>query len=147
MYEGDVRLDRVHLLVAILLTWVTLGLYPAYWIYSRRGAFNAMGPRRVDDLLGIAPLGMAILSLVFAVLGRSADLATGVLDGLMSLVGGVIMIVVSFRFRENLRSWVRERERSPLAADSVAKSGLMTFLFGPLYLQYHINRLKDAGLL
>jgi hypothetical protein len=89
---------------------------------------------------------MAILSLVFAVLGRSADLATGVLDGLMSLVGGVIMIVVSFRFRENLRSWVRERERSPLAADSVAKSGLMTFLFGPLYLQYHINRLKDAGL-
>ncbi|MCX7827696.1 MAG: DUF4234 domain-containing protein [Thermanaerothrix sp.] len=141
------RVKRVSLLVMILLSFVTVGIYPAYWVYSRRQAFNSMGSAHVGDVLGTVPLILGFVSLGFSFKSAISPVWGGMAGGLASLVGAVMMIVACFRYRDNLREYVKVRESSPLAADSVARSWFMTLVFGALYLQYHVNRLLDAGLL
>lgn len=141
------RVKRVSLLMMVFLSLITLGIYGAYWIYSRRKSFNAMGSAQVGEVLGTAPLILSFLSLGFSMRSAIIPIWGGAAEGLTSLGAAVMMIVACFRYRSSLREYVRAREVSPLAADSVARSGIMTFFFGALYLQYHLNRLMDAGLL
>ncbi|EHM09273.1 hypothetical protein TheveDRAFT_0085 [Thermanaerovibrio velox DSM 12556] len=141
------RIKRVPLLMMVLLSVVTMGIYPAYWVYSRRDAFNQMGSAHVGDVLGTVPLILGFVSLGFSFKSAISPIWGSMAGGLASLVGAVMMILACFRYRENLRFYVKIRDASPLAAESVARSWFMTLIFGALYLQYHVNRLLDAGLL
>jgi hypothetical protein len=59
-------------------------------------------------------------------------------DGLANLMGGVLMLVWAFRFRERLRQHVNAHGKS------VHIGPILTFFLQFIYLQYKINQLRDT---
>ena len=140
---------RVSLLVMILLSLVTLGIYPGVWLYLRREAFNRLSAAaRLEDFLVYGVLGANILSVAVSVADAASSYgSTSFLASLVSLASFVLTVLAAFRIRTQLRDYARRKDPSGLAADQVARSPLWTFLFSFLYIQHHLNRLLDAGLL
>lgn len=139
---------RVSLLVMVLLSVVTLGIYSGVWLYLRREAFNRLSPTiRLEEPLVWGVLGLSVLNAAFSFSDAACRFGeSSFLSSLLSLGSFVLMVVVAFRLRAMLRDYARRRDPSSLAAEQVARSGLWTFLFSFLYIQHHLNRLIDAGL-
>jgi uncharacterized protein DUF4234 len=141
---------RRSVILMILLSIVTFGLYFPIWFLRRRAALNRLdSPRK----LRLWPFVIAVTWFVFQFIVRiaagSAPLAQAIDEGaalLLSLVRfavGILMLVQSFFTKDILEDHLAgpgDQVPNPLLVDTVKLSGVMTFFFQIFYLQYVINR-------
>jgi len=115
--------------LVILLSLVTLGLYPAIW-YVRRAPFldSLDADKKVGQLPWIALLG------VVASFGVSLAQAPDAVRQAVQLGGGIFNLFLAFRVANVLRS---DFARSGRLLDV---STLAVFFFGCFYLQHVMNR-------
>lgn len=142
-----VAIQRMHLCKVVLFQVLTLGIYTPVWFLRRLDAFNAHDARadkQVSDTLVYVMLGCSILALVGgffagflqAMQSPSAVVADGV-STLANIISVVLMVIAAFQVRKVLQ------ER--FTAEGTPLSGVWTFFFNVLYLQYRINRLTDRA--
>jgi hypothetical protein len=131
------ELKKTPVLVVLLFTVITLGLYFPIWFLRRRKALNHLAPE--DDNVNVVVFGLAglfVLAFCFglyqglqsgmgAIPTRNAQLTTRIVD----LVSRLFVIVASFRVKTILEGHYPER-----------LSAVWTFFLSIFYLQYRINR-------
>jgi hypothetical protein len=128
-YDGE----RRSVLLMVLLSIVTVGLYPSIW-YIRRTPF--LDSRRADKRVGILP--WCVLLLFATVFVTSAAKAPPPLVNSVQLFSGIMNLVLAFRVAGILRSDFARTGRL------VDVSGVGVFFFGCLYLQHVINQAADT---
>ena len=149
-------LRRRSIPAMIGLSVVTLGLYYPMWFLRRREALNLLHANRKLELwpfsLVFAYQTVSLCMAIFWSWPSLEDESTGgVLWMLFRLILGILMMIQTF-FVKN----IIEDHLAPVAQDElglanppVRLSGLLTFVLGTFYLQYHINanldRLRPAA--
>jgi hypothetical protein len=129
--------ERRSVLLILVLSIVTLGIYPAFW-YLRRARF--LDSLSSDQKLGRMPVFLLIAYGVTFVLGavvgvtREGDALTRPID----LAVGIFGLVIAFRVAHILRSDFARTGRF------IKVSGVWVFFLGPLYLQHVINKAADT---
>ena len=142
-YDAILDFPQQSVLLLLLLTVVTLGIYSYAWLLQQGRRLNARLPG-----VQAAPLPFLVGVLVFAVVSALLDVLTlfsndatltnvsNVLDRVMWVLGLIAVFQVRNRLNLLLGS-VRD--------GSHWFSAVWTFLFGQIYLQYKINRLRRAA--
>jgi hypothetical protein len=125
-------------MLSLLFNWVWV-LILANWARRLSGNNKAM------VLVAMYPAGFlaGILSFGFAAAQHSPGATT--IGGLLIFAGLIAYIVGIFKIREAMEEYYNSRENIALTL-----SGVMTFFFSTIYLQYHINRIhrwKNTGIL
>ncbi len=100
---------------------------------------------RAMVLVAMYPAGFVagILTVAFATSSHNSGLSG--LGALFILGGAIIYIFGIFKIREAMEDYYNSRENIALTL-----SGVMTFFFSTIYLQYHVNRIarwKKTGIL
>jgi hypothetical protein len=137
---------RTNVLLMVVLTIATLGVYYPYWFLSRRPLLNMLrSPERVE----VWPFACAIVLLVAnaAIALRTPGPAEGTADPLALLVElafGLTLLVQCFKVRRMLASHLGDRvpppgQRTPPEAWAATLSSMAVFFFGIFYLQHIIN--------
>lgn len=125
-------------LVFILFTWVW-SLVLANWARKLVNKNTAM------VLVAMYPAGIVAGGVTIAV-GTASDTTALTVLGFIFLIAGVISYVLGiFKIRDAMEDYYNSKENIGLAL-----SGVMTFFFSIVYLQYHINRIakwKQTGIL
>lgn len=128
----DAALPKLPILVMIVLEVVTLGFYSPYWFLSRRRALNRLVSW--DPISWILPVFQVTVmvvaigdSIVYDVVRETPSPVPG---RMYDIAVGIIGLVLSFRVKGMLEDIDSEQQYS----------GIWTFLFRELYLQYKINR-------
>ena len=143
-------LKQRRVLVMIVFTIVTFGLYYLIWFFRRRNALNALNsPRKV----ALWPLLLSIANLVVDfVLGivsgdRRVEEAIGAMPAmfftLVRFVTGVVMIWQCFVIKDIIEDHLSgpdDGTTPSIFVERVQLSGLATFFLSIFYLQYAINR-------
>lgn len=141
---------RRNIVLMIVLTLVSFGLYYPFWFLRRRAALNGLdAPRKL-------PLWPFLIILAYSVMNLGEVIAFGdvpdvqtlgaggaLLLLLVRLAVGVLIIVQCFLIKDILEDHLagpEDQVPSPLLSNRVQLSGLLTFLFGIFYLQHIINR-------
>jgi hypothetical protein len=143
-------LKRRSVLLMVVLTLVTFGLYYPIWFLRRRAALN-----RLDSPRKLRLWPFAVFTAWFAfqfIVGFAAALRahgqvargeTPLLFNLFQLGINILMLVQSFFTKDILEDHLSgpgDDVPNALFVDSVKLSGVMTFFFQIFYLQYVINR-------
>ncbi|MGH9324462.1 MAG: DUF4234 domain-containing protein [Vicinamibacteria bacterium] len=137
----ELALPRTGLLVMILITLVTLGLYIPYWFLSRRRALNHLAAE-ADNVNLLTFLLAATYAIAFAFGSISGALSETVGSTLaafrqgttiIDLVSRILTIILSFR----VKSILEANHPEPLSA-------VGTFFLSLFYLQYKINRMGET---
>ena len=128
---AEAQLEEYPLWLLILISILTLGIYAPVWFLTQRRALNGL---RAEEKLGP---GVFLLILVLCSINAASDspgssIGWEVLSGLLGLAAWIISLIQSFKVRRIISAhW------------AVPLSGVATFLFQHLYLQYKINRLLE----
>ncbi len=134
------ELPRTSVLLMILLTLVTLGLYIPYWFLRRRRAFNQLAPE--GDRINFLTFAVAGATAIAWVLGFLSGLLIGASAPSTPLeqwttwieVGSrILTIILGFQIKSILESNHPER-----------LSAVGTFFLSLFYLQYKINRIGQT---
>ena len=143
-------LRRTSVLLLIFLTFVTVAIYYPVWFLRRRRALNGLRSR--DKLntgvfvvaIVLFSVGLLLMLMAWALEGFGEGLGRGdllaVSKGLegfaqfLNLVAGIALLIQSFKVRRMLTEHLAAHTGQP-----VSISGLGTFFFQILYLQYKIN--------
>jgi hypothetical protein len=154
--KTEARLEDTSVLGAIVLSFLTAGIYQPIWFLTRRRALNNLHSK--EKLGWGAPsvvLFLMLASICLPFVGSAkwgswvqAENALGPLHPLILLVAGVILIVQCFKVRRILLDHLAPRQEGMFSAsirfqydDSFSRMG--TFFLGIFYLQYKINSLID----
>lgn len=133
---------RIGLIWFILLSIITLGIYPACWVILRRKDFNALnGTEKIADWAAFLPLGLVLL---FLFLGTTLTEGQG--GEVFNLLSFAVWIWLAFKMRRILRDHVAA-VAPDYAENNVAPSALWTVIFTLFYIQHQINRLIDVDIL
>ena len=143
-------LKRRSVLLMIVLTLVTFGLYYPIWFLRRRAALNRLdSPRKLrlwPFVLFTAWFALQLMTGFAAALNPRGQVTGGetpLLFNLLQLGINIAMLVQSFFTKDILEDHLAgpgDEVPSPLFVDSVKLSGVMTFFFQIFYLQYIINQ-------
>lgn len=125
--------ERRSILLLIGLTVATLGIYSVVWFIRRRHFLDSLQADVKLGTMAMAPLVATAVSVVLAFVGLPPEL-----DQALSVGAGVVSVVTAFRVAHVLRSDFAR------TGSFIRVSGVATFFFGALYLQYVINRAADA---
>ena len=130
-----------HWAIVLVLVVVTRQLFNLVWaLIQANWARKLSGDNKALVLTAMYPAGIIAGVLTIAL---ARDLAP--LGGLFILAGAVMMIIGVFAIRSAMEDYYNSVENIGLML-----SGVMTFFFGTVYLQYHINhiaRWKKTGVL
>jgi len=130
-------LRRRSLLLMIVFTFISFGVYYPVWWFRRRAGLNRLNsPTKLAlwPLLLFASLFVVPFGLAFVRIDPDEDLAGEAILGLLAvfqLYVGILMIIQAFRAKGMIEDH---------AAEQVKLSGVMTFFFSIFYLQWAINR-------
>ena len=156
--EPEAKFEKTSVVVVILLSLLTGGIYLPIWFLRRREAINRL--RSPEGIGWAAPFAATV---AFS-LGLCAAFASGFAGAMglreavgelfasgrvLAMVGAVLILFACFRVRRIVLDHLHTQS-SGLFASSVALerdtsfSGVATFFFGIYYLQYKINRFLGA---
>jgi hypothetical protein len=128
---SDYRHEQRPVILCIVLTFVTFGLYPAIWFLRRRAFLNSLNASKtLSPVLPSASIGLSVLALVFAFAGKEGGPFETFLDG----IAAIVLVIASFRVASMLSSDFARTGRL------LSVSYGATFFFGIFYLQYKMNR-------
>jgi hypothetical protein len=127
----------LHWGLVLLFGFLSCGLFLYIWMF-----FQALAAKRLDPRSNAIILYIIGAAISFG--GTSVGVAIGYnhygtpnLSGLLNVAGWVLIIVGHFNIKSSLESYFNTVERIGLRL-----SGVMTFFFGTIYLQYHFNRIN-----
>jgi len=129
---------NLHWSIVLILGMTTLGLFNMVWaLLQANWARKLSGNNKPMVLVAMYPAGI-ITIVVMSILQVP-------LVPLVRLVTGIVYLVGIFAIREAMEDYYNSNENVGLSL-----SGVMTFFFSTVYIQYHINRLarwKKTGVL
>lgn len=131
--SGSYRDERRSVPLLLLLTILTLGLYPSVWFFRRRRFLDARDSSKKLGPLAAAPLVATVVSCALAFVELPPEV-----DRLVTVMTGVVTLITAFRVAAILRSDFARTGRF------LKVSGVGTFFFNALYLQYKINQAADT---
>jgi len=141
-------LKRRSVIVMIIFTIVTLGIYYVVWFFRRRGGLNRLNSPRKLQLWPLLVL-TAYFAMAFAIGVASGDQPTEAVLGdaaklltLTDLLIGILMVWQCFIIKDILEDHLTPEDDGSRAmfTERVQLSGFMTFIFGIYYMQHVINR-------
>jgi hypothetical protein len=127
------RPPGLHWTIVLLLTIATAGIFLDVWFIVQ-----AIWAKRFDR--DSRALVLYIIGIVLSVLAEiliTRNSPTGVTAPVVIAVL-VLMVVASFRVRDTLGEYITAVEGRPTYL-----SGVMTLVFGPIYLQYHMGKVRS----
>lgn len=128
---ASATLQKTSVIVVILLSIITLGLYPIIWFWRNKEGLNALG---LQEKLTDVPLALVTIA---GVAGTVLNLFTDIRSDFFDAFYGIGLIVLSFKVKNMLGTRYK---------GSTQFSGVATFFLTILYLQYKINQLPaDPG--
>jgi hypothetical protein len=125
-------------MLALLFSWVW-ALILANWARKLSGNNKAM------VLVAMYPAGFVAGILAIGFGTNSHEPGFSALGGVFILAGAIAYILGIFKIRAAMEEYYNSRENIALTL-----SGVMTFFFSTIYLQYHVNRIarwKQTGIL
>jgi hypothetical protein len=156
--ESDMSIPRKKsVLILILISIVTFGIYPAFWYFKHSPEFdNLMTNTKSKKGFAIFYIFLAVLSILnfvflnFLVSQQSGSMPVSnfseiplylVLSFVTLIFIFILIFVASLILAFNYRKILNEALINK--GSNVKLSGFYTFLFNFLYLQYEINRIVD----
>jgi len=142
-------LKRRSVVLMIVISIATFGLYFPIWFLRRRAALNRLdSPRKLQRWPLVIVIAWFVFQLIVGVaagsgLEQMAGAGGAILFNVVQLAVGILMVIQSFFTKDILEDHLAgpgDRVPNPMFVDTVKLSGLMTFLFQIFYLQYVINR-------
>jgi len=143
-------LKRRSVILMLLLSIVTFGLYFPIWFLRRRAALNRLdSPRKLRLWPFVIAVTWFVFHLIVGIAAGSAPLGQAISEraaltlNLVRFTVGILMLVQSFYTKDILEDHLAgpgDELPNPLLVDTVKLSGVMTFFFQIFYLQYVINR-------
>jgi hypothetical protein len=143
-------LERRSIVLMVVLTVVTFGLYNATWFIRRRAALNGLdSPRKLRLWPFLIFLAFLVFQFILSFVSGRAPLAQTIGAGpalmvtLLRLAIVIGIVVQCFFIKDILEDHLAgpgDTISTPFLTDRVQLSGLMTFFFQIYYLQYVINR-------
>ena len=125
--------------LVLLLTVVTFGIYAGFWLYRQNEFLGRIRPDlKVPPALGLVVLALLVVSALLDIVvmihaPASLESASNGLDRITE----ILLLVFTFTVRGGLNKVL-----GVFKTDPAWFSGLWTFLFGVIYLQYKINRTR-----
>jgi hypothetical protein len=119
----------IPLWAILLLTVATFGFFPIILFFMQAKFIGKLERGRGPILLGLVGLSFSLAS--WFLLSRSS-----VASGILELAAGVLFLTAVFQMRGTMLRHYNETEPFGLKL-----SGVLTFFFGILYLQYHFSRI------
>ena len=143
-------LKRRSVILMIVLSIVTFGLYYPIWFLRRRAALNRLdSPRKLRLWPFVVFIAWFAFQFIAGIAAGSAPRGRPIGEGaalflnLLQFAVAILMVVQSFFIKDILEDHLAgpgDQVPNPLLVDTVKLSGLMTFLFQIFYLQHVINR-------
>lgn len=130
----DYEAERRSVLVCVVLSFITLGIYQAVWLYRRRPFLDSL---RAKEKLGTVLPALVLTVMALNLLGMVPALEP--LGRTTGLIAGCAMVASCFRVKAILQA-----ELIQIGAPEKL-SGAATFFFGIMYLQHRLNRLADVA--
>ena len=127
------RPPALHWTLVLLLTICTAGLFVDIWIIVQALWARKVNPESSALALYFAGIVASALGGVLNGLHRSGGIA-----GVLFLAAIVLITVASFSVRDSLGRYI-----TSVTGRATYLSGVMTILFGPIYFQYHMNRIRS----
>ena len=132
---------NLHWSIVLILGLLTRQFFNLIWaLVQGNWARKLSGDNKPMVLVAMYPAGMVAGIITIAL---SRDLAP--LGGLFMVAGGIVYVVGMFSIRSAMEEYYTTTENIGLQL-----SGVMTFFFSTVYIQYHINsiaRWKKTGVL
>ncbi len=132
---------NLHWAILLILVVATRQLFNLIWaLIQANWARKLSGDNKPLVLVAMYPAGIVAGVLTILVAKQAAWLG-----GLFIIAGAIMMLVGVFSIKAAMEEYYNSTEKADLKL-----SGAMTFFFGTVYLQYHINRLarwKKTGVL
>jgi uncharacterized protein DUF4339 len=132
---------NLHWAIVLVLVVVTRQLFNLIWaLVQANWAKNLSGDNKPLVLVAMYPAGIVAGVLTLMVFRQAAWLG-----GLFIIAGAIMLLVGVFSIKHAMEEYYNSTEMAGLSM-----SGAMTFFFGTIYIQYHINRLarwKKTGVL
>lgn len=129
-----------HWLIVLVLVVITRQLFNMIWAMVQASwATKLAGDNKPLVLVAMYPAGIVAGILTILIAKQPA------LGGLFIIAGAIMLVVGVFSIKAAMEEYYNSTEKAYLRL-----SGAMTFFFGTVYLQYHINRLakwKNTGVL
>lgn len=140
--SGDLNeFERFSMWGFIGLSIVTLGAYYMYWMYARSERLNGVHENKISKALMVLTMvsyiGYLASSFIPEAQFAGNDMLLVAVLGMM--LGYLVLYVVwVFTFRSRMLDMAWNNGNADFKVNPV-----LTFLFGPLYFQYKINRYVD----
>lgn len=132
---------KVSTWTVFFLSFITLGIYNKYWIYSRTKILNKLpSVEPIGDVFINSTIISWILSFLLnfakGFMPSSTDVSTifSILLVGLSLAGTVLPIIWAFKFKNRLKIFA-----NVYISNTIYFGGIMTFFFQTLYLSYKLN--------
>jgi hypothetical protein len=138
---------NLHWSIVLILGLLTRQLFNLVWaLLQGNWARMLSGDNKPLVLVAMYPAGMVagFLTIILFRGGSSAALGAG-LGGLLIIAGAIVYLVGIFSIKAAMEEYYNSTENIGLRL-----SGVMTFFFSTVYIQYHINsiaRWKKTGVL
>ena len=114
----------------LLLTLLTLGVYPSFWFLVNRKPLATLGTRSsVDTPLAVVTLTLYAAAAVVTFVAKDVGQFLG-------LLGSILLLLQAFRALRALREFTQRTKQS------ITLSGVLTFFLHAFYLQYKMNRMQ-----
>jgi hypothetical protein len=140
-------LKRRSLWLMIVLSIATLGIYYPVWYIRRRPGLNRLdSPRKLALWPFVIVITWFVLMLVVGFMtGERSEVEVlgpglAVVLQLGQIAIAILMILQSFKIKDIIQDHATPADSSGLFVEHVKLSGIMTFFFSILYLQWAINR-------
>ena len=116
------------------LGFITLGIYYVYWIYTRTQVINEFHTRKIATGPAIGLVIVVIISFLFGIYSGATEQTNALFEGVINIAYFVLYLVAVFAIRGCLIE-IADRKIS----------GVLTFFFSAIYLQYKINEAIDES--
>ena len=133
-------------LMMILFTLLTLGLYFLIWWFRRRPGLNRLNsPKKIPLWPLLSVIALYAVQIVVGFMQGAAPDSVGpglqLFVSIFQIAVGITMIVMAFRAKDMIEDHAApDPHAGPMFGTQVKLSGVMTFFFSIYYLQWAINR-------
>jgi hypothetical protein len=137
---------NLHWGLLLLLVAITRQLFNWIWAFVLANwARKLSGNNKAMVLVAMYPGGILAGILAMAVGQATHTPIMAAVGGVCIIAGAIVYIFGIFKIRDSMEEYYNSRENIGLSL-----SGVMTFFFSSIYLQYHVNRIarwKKTGVL
>lgn len=123
---------RLHWTIVLLLAIVTLGLFLDIWLIVQALWVRKVDPENKALLLCIASIAVSILAEILNAMHAAVQLTAGVF-----ILSVVLALIPTFAVRDVLAAYLRKA-----TGRNTYLGSFLTLILGPIYLQYHMNKLN-----